>query len=275
MGYKVMRKKKILVIDDDEMNLQIAQMILEKKLPCEVFCASNGVEGLEILKNRRINLVLLDILMPDFDGIETLQEIRADEQIKSVSVMMLTATAEPETIKKARLLGVRDYIKKPFLPADLVARVEKKLSEIHTEEILLLGDDENRLFAMKNILEENFPHEALTAISTEFAEKILREAEISLIIADSDMKFINGYKFLAMPAAEKLPFAISSPEKILELVEKILQPEKKVEPEEISQPEEKIIEPEKISPPEEKIIVREEKKKIANVVTSLIGYKLV
>ena len=45
-----MRKKKILVIDDDEMNLQIAKMVLEKKLACEVVCASSGIDGLEILR---------------------------------------------------------------------------------------------------------------------------------------------------------------------------------------------------------------------------------
>ena len=52
-----MRKKKILVIDDDEMNLQIAKMVLEKKLACEVICAASGFEGLEILRNERVNLV--------------------------------------------------------------------------------------------------------------------------------------------------------------------------------------------------------------------------
>ena len=53
-----MRKKKILVIDDDEMNLQIAKMILEKKLSCEVICTDNGKDGVEILRRERVNLVL-------------------------------------------------------------------------------------------------------------------------------------------------------------------------------------------------------------------------
>ena len=86
-----MRKKIILVIDDDEMNLQIAKMVLEKKLLCKVIGVDNGVEGIAILKSQRVNLVLLDVMMPDFDGIETLQEIRGDVQIKDVPVMMLTA----------------------------------------------------------------------------------------------------------------------------------------------------------------------------------------
>ena len=67
-----MHKKTILVIDDDEMNLQIAKMILEKKLPCKVIGVDNGFDGLEILRTQRVNLVLLDILMPVYDGIEIL-----------------------------------------------------------------------------------------------------------------------------------------------------------------------------------------------------------
>ena len=133
-----MREKIILVIDDDEMNLQIAKMILEKKLQCKVLVADNGVEGLEILKNHHVNLVLLDIMMPDFDGIEMLQEIRGDAQIKEVPVMMLTASGDIDDIQKVGTLGVKDCIKKPFMPADLVLRVEKKLAETHLEKELNL-----------------------------------------------------------------------------------------------------------------------------------------
>ena len=167
-----MREKIILVIDDDDMNLQIAKMILERKLPCKVIGVDNGVEGIDILKSQRVSLVLLDIMMPDFDGIETLQEIRGDDDIKNVPVMMLTASGEIDDIQKTRLLGVKDYIKKPFLPADLVERVKKKLSEVHSEEILLLGDDEDKLQAMQSVIEDNFPHETLIATSTAAAEKI-------------------------------------------------------------------------------------------------------
>ena len=56
--------------------------------------------------------------------------------------MMFTATNGIENLKKVYTLGVKDYIKKPFLPSDLIKRVEKKLSEVHSEEILLLGDDQ-------------------------------------------------------------------------------------------------------------------------------------
>lgn len=293
-----MREKIILVIDDDEMNLQIAKMILERKLPCKVLVADNGVDGIDFLKKQRVNLVLLDVMMPDFDGIETLQEIRGDEQIKNVPVMMLTASGDIETIKKAGLLGVKDYIKKPFLPTNLVERVKKKLAEVHAEEILLLGDDEKKLQAMQKIIEENFSHETLTATSTSAAEKILHESDINLIIACADMKFVDGFKFLSLIASEEkfncIPFTITTPEKIAELIEKINTPavEEKTK---VAKPPEVVKAPEVAKPPKDSkstsaepkvskppiveevadsVVARSDKKKIANVVTNFIGYQL-
>lgn len=263
-----MRKKIILVIDDDEMNLQIAQMVLERKLPCKVLVADNGVEGIDILKTQRVNLVLLDVMMPDFDGLETLQEIRNDDEIKDVPIMMLTASGDIDTIKKVGALGVKDYIKKPFLPADLIGRVEKKLAEqIPDNRVLLLGDDEKILQTMQTTIEENFPHEVLIA-TTE--EEILSAEGIDLIIALADMKFIDGVKILSLVAAEEkfksIPFAITTPEKILELLEKINAPE-------VDEPP-AIEEPPIIEEVAEAVVVHEEKKKIANVVTNFIGYQL-
>ena len=220
-----MRKKKILLIDDDEMNLQIAKMILERKLPCEVICADSGIKGLNILRVERINLVLLDILMPLFDGIETLQEIRGNAFMKDVPVMMLTASGDIENIHKVGALGVKDYIKKPFMPADLVARVTKKLSEIHSEEILLLGDNEKVLLEMRRIIEENFPHEAIIATNYDEAVEILQSAKIELILSCTDMKFIAELKILPFLASDKrykeIPFALSTPDKLLEMIDKI------------------------------------------------------
>ncbi len=284
-----MRKKKILVIDDDEMNLQIAKMVLEKKLSCEVVCAASGIDGLEILRSQRINLALLDIMMPEFDGIETLQEIRGDERMRNVPVMMLTASGDVENIHKVGALGVKDYIKKPFMPTDLIKRVEKKLSEIHLEEVLIIGDDEEELRGMKEIIEENFPHEALTAANFDDATKILREIDFDLVIACADMKFVDGFKIMKFISSDEkfsaIPFAITTSDKLLEVVEKINQPEvEEIESltEEIAETdaptieklpvEEKAFAEEKIA--DDSPVIHSDKKKIANVVTTLIGYEL-
>ena len=290
-----MSEKVILVIDDDEMNLQIAKMILERKLPCKVIGADNGVEGIEILKSRYVSLVLLDVMMPDFDGIETLQEIRHDDLIKDIPVMMLTASGDIGVIKKARLLGVTDYVRKPFLPADLVSRVEKKLAEEKPRtEVLIIGDDTKKLEPLKEIIEVNFKHEVLIAANYDDAIGILSDTKMDLIIACADMNFIDGFRILAFTAGDdkfkSVPFAVTTYDKLFKLVEAM---------NEVNQP--KVQEPPKIeTPPVEKSpveepppvkeeikkeapivkeiaespVVKTEKKKLANVVTTLIGYNL-
>lgn len=245
-----MREKVILIVDDDEMNLQIAKMILERKLKCKVIGVDNGFDGIETLRRERVDLVLLDVMMPEFDGIETLQEIRGDERIKDVPIMMLTASGDIEVIQKVGALGVKDYIKKPFMPADLIERVDKKLAEVSSNaEVLLIGDNEKIVNEMQQIIEENFNHKVALATN---AEEILNADEVNLIIACADMKFIDGIKILNVIADEEkfksVPLALTTPEKLRELssVDEVAQ----------------------------SAVVHEEKKKLAKVVTSFIGYEL-
>ncbi|MBR4904548.1 MAG: response regulator [Selenomonadaceae bacterium] len=297
-----MSEKVILVIDDDEMNLQIAKMVLERKLPCKVIGVDNGVEGIEILKSRYVSLVLLDVMMPDFDGIETLQEIRHDDLIKDVPVMMLTASGDIGVIQKARLLGVTDYVRKPFLPADLVSRVEKKLAEEKPRtEVLIIGDDAKKLKNLKEIIEVNFKHEVLIAANYDNAIDILRDTKMDLIIACGDMNFIDGFRILAFVASEDkfktVPFAVTTYNKLFKLVEvmnevnqpKVQEPAKVEKPTVEKKPVKDKSSPVKEPPPVKEEIKKEtplvkevaespvaqnDKKKLAKVVTNLIGYDL-
>lgn len=298
-----MKDKVILVVDDDEMNLQVAQMVLERRLPCKVICVDNGVEAIEVLKNKRVSLVLLDVMMPDFDGIETLQEIRNDPFIKDVPVMMLTATVSMDTVKKAGKLGVKDYIKKPFLPADLVARVEKKLAEEPpTTEVVIIGEELKVLKNLKEIIETNFKHEVLIASDYNEAMEVLKETRMSLIIVDGDMRLVDSFKLLAYIAGEDrlkgVPLAVTTIDKVLRIINKLnqikdeesllikLPPKAEKKPDKVSvapAAAKPSIAPPKVEKPAEPIIeevlpnavvTREEKKKIANVVTNLIGYEL-
>ena len=175
------------------------------------------------------------------------------------------------------------------MPADLIKRVEKKLSEIHSEEVLIIGDDEEELRGMKEIIEENFPHEALTAANFDAATKILREMDFDLVIACADMKLVDGFKIMKFISSDEkfsaIPFAITTSDKLLEVVEKINQPEvEEIESltEEIAETDAPTIEKlpvEEKASAEEKIaddspVIHSDKKKIANVVTTLIGYEL-
>ncbi|MCI8669309.1 MAG: response regulator [Lachnospiraceae bacterium] len=116
--------KKILVVDDDAMNLKMAEFILKKK-DYLVLTAKSGLECLEILEAEDVELVLLDIEMPEMNGMETLEKIRANRKSAGLPVMFLTATVDSESVAAAEKLGASDFIKKPFLPQDLMDRVEK------------------------------------------------------------------------------------------------------------------------------------------------------
>ena len=220
MGNTQIEGNVVLVIDDDDINLQVAKMILEKKLPCRVITADNGIQGLEILRRQYVRVVLLDIMMPDMDGIEVLKEIRADNKLKNLPVMMLTASTDKENIKQAIALNVRDYIHKPFLPAELIARVEKKLViKANVEEIskiLIIDDDESNLRELKKILEDHFPHEVLTANSGINGMEVLRNTEVNLVIANTAMRFINGFRILDFMRKDeklsKIPAILTAPE---------------------------------------------------------------
>ena len=254
----------ILVVDDDEMNLNIARMILEKKLACRVITANSGEKALEILGSQFVSLILLDVMMPEMDGMETLEKIRAEENLEDIPVIMLTATVDKNIIKKSIHLGVTEYIKKPFLPKELLERVSKKLeeNERHLETVLIIDADEYKLQRVQEILEENFIYKITTATSIDDGIKILAEKKISLVIASTAINFVEGFKLLDFMAntetLESVPLVFGTPENIFELVEKIKNP----------QPE-KAAEVEKDS-----AIIRTEKKKTAHVVTNIIGYKL-
>jgi len=119
-------KRVIMVVDDDDMNLQMAQFILQKEIDAEIVLANSGYRCIELLQQQVIpDLILLDIQMPRMDGIKTLEMIRGRNEWKKIPVIFLTATADKNTVIQAGRLKVDDYIKKPFLPADLVERVNK------------------------------------------------------------------------------------------------------------------------------------------------------
>ncbi len=116
--------KNILVVDDDAMNVRMAEFILKKK-NYVVLKADSGTECLNILQKEAVDLVLLDIEMPVMNGIKTLETIRENKNLADIPVMFLTASVDSESVKEAERLGASDFVKKPFLPQDLLDRVEK------------------------------------------------------------------------------------------------------------------------------------------------------
>ena len=120
---------KILLVDDNP-------KFLEDVLPFygyEVKCAHDGVECLEILNSDELfDLVLLDIMMPKMDGWETLKNIRQTPICKDIPVIMLTAVNEDQKMVTGLKIGADDYIVKPFVLPNLLARIEAVLRRSRT-----------------------------------------------------------------------------------------------------------------------------------------------
>ena len=119
--------KTILVVDDDEMNLKMARFVLEQKRYW-VITASSGMECLTILQSKSVDLILLDVEMPVMNGIKTLEHIREHKEFENIPVIFLTADATEDTVITAGMLGAAGYVKKPYMPQDLLERVEKVLN---------------------------------------------------------------------------------------------------------------------------------------------------
>jgi two-component system cell cycle response regulator len=106
-------RNKILTVDDSK-TVRIIVRKAFKAYDCEILEAANGVEGLAVAAKDMPDLILLDVTMPVMDGVEMLTKLKADPQLKSIPVMMLTAEGGKDHVLKIAKIGVRDYIVKPF-----------------------------------------------------------------------------------------------------------------------------------------------------------------
>ena len=117
----------VLVVEDSPVAREVVMKILQRE-GYDVFGACNGVEALDFLHSgsNTPDLVLLDVMMPEKDGITLLQELRKEEQYKELPVILLTALSDEARMKKARELGVREYlVKTRFSYDELVDQVGK------------------------------------------------------------------------------------------------------------------------------------------------------
>jgi adenylate cyclase len=117
----------LLVVDDNEDNRYTLTRRLDRLGYTNVATATNGREALEVLQAKPIDLVLLDIMMPDMNGYEVLERLKADPQRRHIPVIMISAIDEVESVIRCIELGAEDYLSKPFNPTLLRARVGASL----------------------------------------------------------------------------------------------------------------------------------------------------
>ena len=122
-------KPRLLYIEDEQEMIELVRLILARK-GFEVIGANGGREGLESVRNMLPDLVLLDLMMPDMDGWDVYQQMKADEATQHIPVIVVTAKAQSiDKVLGLHIAKVDDYISKPFSPNELVESIDKVLSK--------------------------------------------------------------------------------------------------------------------------------------------------
>jgi DNA-binding response OmpR family regulator len=127
-------KRKIVVVIEDEADIR---EVIEHNLSREgyqVYSSSDGENGLQLVKKKSPDIVLLDLMLPGLDGLEVCRKIKADPVTRGIIVIMVTAKGEESDIVLGLGIGADDYVTKPFSPKELIARVKAVLRRGHLNE---------------------------------------------------------------------------------------------------------------------------------------------
>ncbi|MEX2463268.1 MAG: response regulator transcription factor [Balneolaceae bacterium] len=129
-----MSKKKILVVDDEEDLLDLIEYNLRRE-GFDVLKADNGETGIELAKQEVPNLILLDIMMPNMDGIEVCERIRNDANLMNTPIIFLTARSDEKSEVEGLNMGADDYITKPISTTKLISRIKAVLRRVDETEL--------------------------------------------------------------------------------------------------------------------------------------------
>ena len=149
------KKVRILIVDDDQVNLKVVSSLLQEK-GYKIALALNGKSALDILDENKIDMILLDIMMPGMDGFEVCKRIKDKKEIADIPIIFLTAKTDTDDIVKAFQTGGVDYITKPFKKEELFARVNNQLQLKLVKDLLkeqLENNKDSRDLFMKTLFD--------------------------------------------------------------------------------------------------------------------------
>ncbi|MGB1405071.1 MAG: response regulator transcription factor [Flavobacteriaceae bacterium] len=167
---------KILLVDDEPDILEIISFNLEK-VGYQVTTASNGLEALKQAKKTLPHLIILDVMMPELDGIETCERLRQEEQFQDTIIMFLTARGEDYSYVAAFDVGADDYVTKPIKPKVLLSKVKGLLRRLKKKETV------KELLEFDNLL-----------IDQEEYKVILNESELSMPRKEFELLYLLASK---------------------------------------------------------------------------------
>jgi len=159
-------KPKVLVVDDSEFELQLVDFILQEK-NYQTVLAGNGSDALLILENLTPDLILLDIMLPDFDGFEVCKRIKAVDKLKDIPVIFFTSLSNIDDIVKGFEAGGVDYVTKPFNTDELLVRIKNHLDLINSKrKIELQARELSQANALKDKMFSVISHDLRSPVSS-------------------------------------------------------------------------------------------------------------
>jgi len=126
---------KVLVVEDDRSIQMVLELVLTRMAKCEVVLASDGNQGLAMLKEHKPDVALLDLMLPGIDGFEICQRAKEDPTTRHIPIIFLTAQPQPTAIARAMSLGAAAYLIKPFDPTTIVSQINEALAKVQGPKI--------------------------------------------------------------------------------------------------------------------------------------------
>ncbi|MEM7032260.1 MAG: pyridoxal-phosphate dependent enzyme, partial [Chloroflexota bacterium] len=224
----------VAVIDDNELDRLLVKRVLEKSKPYRVFEASGGAEGIDLVKTRRPDLVILDLNMPEVDGFMVLDALKHDKTTKDIPVVVVSAkelsSEEREMINDnaashwqkgsfsagALLNEMIETIKMPKKPTDKGRSIIDAFPHIDksTQKVAIIDDNPEDARLLRRILESQRPFQIVEASSGKEGLSLVREEMPDLVLLDLTLPDLSGFEVLEMiksdPALKRIPVIIVS-----------------------------------------------------------------
>jgi CheY-like chemotaxis protein len=122
------KKKKILLVDDSSTTLMMERLLLSRS-PYELMVARDGREAVTRATLERPDLILMDVVMPNMNGIDACRELKAQESTRNIPIIMVTTRSEAETMERGFASGCNDYVTKPIDATELLTKLRDQLGE--------------------------------------------------------------------------------------------------------------------------------------------------